>query len=78
MPIVNCPIAECTYAADDLDAIIVADLITTHAMSHTIALSVPGDNNTIRVEKVKRHTITSAGTSEDLFQIPLDRLCSSH
>ena len=54
MPVVNCPIAECTYATDDVDAIIVAALLTTHAMSHTIAPSVPGDNNTVRVEKVKR------------------------
>ena len=59
MPKVKCPYLSCDYETDDLDAAIVAALITTHSIVHSNA-STPA-----KVEKVKRPTISSAGTSED-------------
>lgn len=62
MPVVNCPIDECPYMTPDIDAILAAALITTHATIHS-----PATTNTAaaKTEKVKRPTVSSAGTSED-------------
>jgi cytochrome c oxidase assembly factor 6 len=62
MPSVKCPIPDCDFETDGLDAAIVAALLTTHALVHTAASTSASCN---KVEKVKRPTITSAGTSED-------------
>ena len=35
MPVVACPIRECNYTTPDLDAAIVAALLTTHSTMHT-------------------------------------------
>ncbi|XP_053372940.1 uncharacterized protein LOC128546448 [Mercenaria mercenaria] len=59
MPVVHCPIPGCEYVTDDLEAAIVAALITAHSMAHT-----PGPS--AKIEKVRRPTITLAGTSEEL------------
>ena len=64
MPIVDCPIEDCTYSTPDLDAIIVAALLTTHATTHA-APTTGTRGAAARVEKVKRPTISSAGSSED-------------
>ena len=62
MPIVDCPIPGCEYATPDVDPIIVAALITAHATTHaTPSTSGPA----ARVDKVKRPTISLAGTTED-------------
>ena len=45
---------------DDLDAAIVAALITAHSATHAREV-----NTTAKVEKVKRPTISGAGTSEE-------------
>ena len=60
MPAVGCPIPGCEYVTDDLDAAIVAALITAHSATHA-----RGVNTTAKVEKVKRPTISGAGTSEE-------------
>ena len=62
MPVVKCPIEGCGYETPDVDAVIAAALITTHATSHQ-APSQP--TQAARVEKVKRPSISSAGTTED-------------
>ena len=62
MPVVKCPIEGCKYETPDTDAVIAAALITTHATSHQ-APSQP--MQAARVEKVKRPSISSAGTTED-------------
>ena len=65
MPVINCPITDCDYQTPDTDAVVVAALLTTHATVHA---PVPGANHaapSARIEKVKRPTISSAGTSED-------------
>ena len=58
MPVVHCPILGCDYVTDDVDAAIVAALITVHSMAHA-----PGPS--AKIERVRRPTITLAGTSED-------------
>ena len=59
MPKVKCPIPDCAFETEDLDAAIVAALLTTHALVHNTAASCN------KVEKVKRPSISSAGTSEE-------------
>ncbi|CAG2231646.1 unnamed protein product [Mytilus edulis] len=60
MPAVQCPIPGCEYVTDDLDAAIVAVLITVHSTTHA-----PGPVTAAKVEKVKRPVISTAGTSEE-------------
>ncbi|XP_071177635.1 uncharacterized protein [Mytilus edulis] len=60
MPAVQCPIPGCDYVTDDLDAAIVAVLITVHSTTHA-----PGPVTAANVEKVKRPVISTAGTSEE-------------
>ena len=62
MPAVPCPIESCTYVTPDLDAQIVAALLTTHATVHS---SPNIQSGAAKVERVKRPTISSAGTSEE-------------
>ena len=57
MPAVPCPIPGCDYETADLDAAIVAALITAHSAFHT-------QGQTAKVEK-KRPTIDVAGSSEE-------------
>jgi len=59
MPVARCPVPGCTYATDNVDAIIVAALLNAHTVTHTTAPAAA------RVEKVTRPTVSSAGTSEE-------------
>ena len=56
---VKCPIPPCDYETDDLDPAVVAALITAHSELHK------NNNVPAKVEKVKRPTISAAGTSEE-------------
>ena len=60
MPKVKCPIADCEYETPELDAAIVAALITAHSQTHTHATATAA-----KVEKVRRPVISAAGTSEE-------------
>ena len=60
MPVVSCPIPGCDYTTPELDASIVAALLTTHCTIHA-----SGTGPAAKIEKVKRPTIAAAGTSED-------------
>ena len=60
MSAVACPIPDCEYVTDDLDAAIVAALITAHATTHT-----SGAASVAKVDRVKSPVITAAGTSEE-------------
>ena len=63
MPVIACPIPNCTYAIDDVDAIIAVALLNTHAIIHA---PTPSTNAAAaKVERVKRPTVTSAGSSEE-------------
>ena len=63
MPAVNCPYPECEYTTPDLEAAIVAVLLSTHSLTHA-----QGHTDTAaaaKTEKVKRPSITKSGSSED-------------
>ena len=63
MPAIACPIPNCTYATYDVDAIIAVALLNTHAIIHA---PTPSTNAAAaKVERVKRPTVTSAGSSEE-------------
>ena len=64
MPAIRCPIDGCEYETPDVEAVVTAALITTHATVHQAPTSEPAAQ-AARIEKVKRPTITSAGTTED-------------
>ena len=60
---IACPIPNCTYATDDVVAIIAVALLNTHAIIH---VPTPSTNAAAaKVERVKRPTVTSAGSSEE-------------
>jgi hypothetical protein len=59
MPKVKCPIPGCDFETDNLDAVIVAALITTHTKVHDAPMTPA------KAEKVKRPSVTSGGTSEE-------------
>ena len=65
MPSVRCPIDGCTYETPDIDPVIAAALITTHATTHQSPGGVAAAAPTARPEKVKRPHISPAGTTED-------------
>jgi hypothetical protein len=56
MPVVDCPIHGCDFRTADLDAVIVASLLTAHSTTHTHAA---------KIDKVRRPVITAAGTGEE-------------
>ena len=62
MPIIQCPIEGCEYETPDVEPVIAAALITTHATSHR---TPSRSTQTPRVERVKRPNVSSAGTTED-------------
>ncbi len=59
MPIIQCPIEGCEYQTPDVESVVAAALITAHAISHQAR------NDSAHVEKVKRPTVSSAGTTQD-------------
>ena len=58
MVVVQYPIVGCDYQTADLDAAIVAALLTTHSLTHTAG-------PVAKVERVRRPTIAAAGSTED-------------
>ena len=69
MPVTACPIPDCTYVTDDVNAISAVALLNTRAIIHA---PTPSTNAAAaKVERVKRPTVTSAGSSEewDYFQV---------
>ena len=61
MPSVKCPIANCTYATEDVEASIVTALIQAHQLQHA---NTPAIQH-VKAEKVRRPTISPGGTSEE-------------
>ena len=59
MPVIQCPIEDCEYETPDVESVVAAALITAHATSHQAR------NGSAHVEKVKRPTVSSAGTTQD-------------
>ena len=61
MPSVKCPIANCTYVTEDVEASIVTALIQAHQLQHA---NTPAIQH-VKAEKVRRPTISPGGTSEE-------------
>ena len=62
MVVVECPVAGCGYKTDDQDSIVVVQLLAMHnGAAHTQAAPAPP----MKVETVKRPTITSGGSTEE-------------
>ena len=59
MPTIACPVTGCTYTTEDVDANLALALLSLHAVDHNSPAAAA------KVEKVKRPTVSSAGTSED-------------
>ena len=60
MESIECPVPDCTYATPaNTDAIVVAALLNAHATSYH------SRDTSAKVEKVKRPTISTAGSSEE-------------
>ena len=64
MPVIQCPVANCSYVTEDVDAVVAASLLNLHATDHATR-ATPSTATTPQVEKVKRPAIFPAGTSED-------------
>ena len=62
MPVVQCPIENCEYQTPDVDPVVAAALIATHATIHASPHSVVP---VAKAEKVKCPCISSSGTTED-------------
>lgn len=62
MPTVRCPIEGCDYETPDVEPVVAAALITAHVTSHR---TPGGPTPAARAEKVKRPSVSSAGTTED-------------
>ena len=62
MPAIQCPVEGCGYETPDVEAVLTAALITAHATTHGPSHSA---TPSARAEKVKRPSISSAGTTED-------------
>ena len=61
MPAISCPLPDCPYTTDDVEVAVAAVLLTIHATHHTSHQPV----TSAKVEKVKRPTLSSAGSSKD-------------
>ncbi|VDI59471.1 Hypothetical predicted protein, partial [Mytilus galloprovincialis] len=59
---VKCPVPDWQYETYELEPVVVAALLTTHSTVHSAAA---GAIVSAKVEKVKRPTVASAGSSED-------------
>ena len=66
MPKHKCPFPECVYETEDVGDELAVVLISVHAKgAHTSPPADGTSSQTARIEKVRRPTISSAGTSEE-------------
>ena len=63
MPSISCPIAECAYKTEDVEAALAAVLLTVHNNVH---LSAPGNSVAATRNRAERPKI-SAGSSEEIW-----------
>ena len=68
MPIINCPYPDCTYATGDITEALAITMLTIHATGvHPANAATPNNQQAApkpSPQKVKRPTITAAGTNE--------------
>ena len=65
MPALPCPL--CDYRTDDLEVAAAVAILTIHGTSHPPAVATPTATHSeaVKVERVKRPTISPGGTSQD-------------
>ena len=63
MPSVKCPFPQCDYVTDDVSDALVTTLLNLHALSHGQPTQSAASG--AKVERVRRPTVTAAGTSEE-------------
>ncbi len=73
MPKIQCPYPECTYETEDVTDALAAVLLSAHSAGKhtvqpqaTVTTQPQAPTTTARVEKVRRPTVTAAGSSEDM------------
>ena len=72
MPVIQCPIAECPYSTEDVDAAVAAALLVIHNNVH---VSAPNNANAAtrqRAPKIERPRV-SAGSSEEIWNTFITR-----
>ena len=70
MPIFKCPIDDCTYQTEDIDAGVAVAMLTIHNNVHLV--SNPTDDDNQRDPKIERPKI-SAGSDEETWNTFLTR-----
>ena len=65
MPVIGCHLDGCEYSTPDVDAVIAAAIISAHVISHDQTTGNANASPAAKVEKVRRPTISSVGTSEE-------------
>jgi hypothetical protein len=66
MPKYKCPFPDCTYETADVEDTLAATLISVHATgTHTAIAPASANINAAKIERVRRPTISTAGSSED-------------
>ncbi|KAK2564365.1 hypothetical protein P5673_011790 [Acropora cervicornis] len=66
MPKYKCPFPECTYETADVEDALAAVLISVHSNgTHVAAPTTSQHTNAAKIERVKRPTISAAGSSEE-------------
>ena len=54
MPVVHCPVPDCEYETADLDAVVIAALLTAHAIVHS---ANTGDNISANLKRSKHQLL---------------------
>ncbi|KAK3731812.1 hypothetical protein QZH41_007627 [Actinostola sp. cb2023] len=66
MPKYQCPFPDCTYETEDVADSLAAVLISVHSSgTHTANATSTSGNGAAKIERVRRPTISTAGSSED-------------
>ena len=73
MPIIHCPITDCDYVTEDVEAALAAALLILHNNAHTSAPpAVATTNNKQRAPKIERPRL-SAGSSQETWNAFITR-----
>ena len=63
---IRCPVPGCDYETiESTEAIVAAALMNAHTTTHAYGAAAPNQTSNAKVEKLKRPTVSAAGTSEE-------------
>ena len=66
MPKYQCPFPECTYETEDVKDEVAAVLLSVHSTGTHAASPTSAAPAAAKVEKIRRPTVSAAGSSEEL------------